>query len=291
MESFGHRVLLYGCGGGFDIFNAFFLYRELKRRGHEVHLANYSFTDDLYRYTANDAMVVAIRGDEARTNKNASYFPEADLARHTGQPVYAVRLHGPQRLVPELQALCDRLAIGTLVLVDGGHDGVIFGDETEWGSPLEDTCSVIVATQLQVPSKFLVCISAPTEQMDWKSFAERTDTLCTHWVPTEDIDEYEVLLDSSHARSIPNECLLACLRGVRAEHYKNPRLKERLFDNPIEDWPPIMDETAWHYFVSLSTLVSASPYYTWMLQQTCHTLKDINRRIDVFKETKRTTPG
>lgn len=295
MDSLGHRVLLHGCGGGFDIFNGFFLMRELKRRGHEIHLANYTFTDDLHRYNPTDSMIVRITGHELRTKKNAAYFPEADLARQTGQPVYAVRLHGPARVLPELQALCDRLAIDSIVLVDGGHDAIIFGDEREWGSPLEDTCSIIIASQLRVPhSKFVVCISAPTENMDWPLFETRAATLCSQWTPANDEDtkDFEALLDvtAPETRSIPNECILACLRGHRAAHYENPRLKERLGDNPIEDWPPVIAETACHYMVSLDTLIEKSAFYTWILQQSCATLKDINRQIHVYKTTATRLP-
>lgn len=291
LPDLGHRVLLFGCGGGYDVYNGFFLYRELCRRGHKVHLANYSFADDLFRYA--DTVIVRVTGEEPRTKKNAAYFPEADLARFLRHPVYAVRLFGPDRVWPEMQALCDELQIDSLVLVDGGHDAMILGEETEWGSPLEDTSSLIVAFRLTVPSKFVVCVSAPTEGMDWPLFLKNVAPLCTQWRPTctDDVGAFESLLDrlKPQSRSIPNECILACLKGVRDEHHENPRLKERLFDNPRDDWPPVLEETATHYFISLDELVSKSQFYSWILEQPCHSLKDVNRLIDAYRNPRNDT--
>lgn len=266
-------ILLYGCGGGFDIYSGLPLYWELLRQNKTVHLANYSFTDDLHTY--RDTCIVPITGKEARTRKNTSYFPEHDLARALGVPVYAVRLWDHLQIVPELDALVKEVGITCIVVIDAGHDAVLFGEEKNYGSPFEDVTSVLAMhhCKLRNPSLHveIACISAPTECMDFALFLKQygehfPDRTWTPRCDGGDIAKFEAILDSTpgETRSIPNESLLAAMKGINEpSHYVNPRLQIRaqIDEFPTEDYPPVIPETARYYFIELDSLLRCSPFY------------------------------
>jgi hypothetical protein len=48
--------------------------------------------------------------------------------------------------------------VDTLVLVDGGTDSLMRGDEAGLGTPSEDMASIVAASQLDLPRKLLVCL-------------------------------------------------------------------------------------------------------------------------------------
>lgn len=292
----GQRILLWGSGGGFDIYGGFFLYRHLVKNN-IVYLANYSFTDDLYIY--GDNVIVEITGSEVRTKKNHDYFPEHDLARFLGVSVYTARLFGPDKLIPALTELCSRLSIDLIIAIDAGHDALLFGDEGETrGSPLEDLISMVSISTLKC-RKLLCCISVPTEDIPMKLFWKHLDTMKSaggyigafDFSPrsqdrgeksnllTEakaqsagakfcyddpvDIRDFQTLLDSTSplTRSIPNESLLASMQGRLGDHYQNPRLHQRMIADGCNelDYPNVTEETKYYWCFDISVLVEISP--------------------------------
>jgi hypothetical protein len=259
------RILLFGCGGGFDIFGGYFLFREWSKTNVCI-LANYSFTDDL-----SDIMV-RVSGKETRTANNQHYFPEADLAAHINQPVYAMKQVGPPLLQQCLQQLICEHRVDLVVAIDAGHDAILLGDEIAVGTPLEDSSSMLALKNIQESGidVRIACISATTEQMDWALFQRQIakfETLQTLCADASYADEFEALLNSTPAitRSIPNECLLAALRGVRQDRFVNERLKLRLGTDPIT-YPDIRAETAIYYLVDIRELFTQSRYYTQLRQ-------------------------
>jgi hypothetical protein len=56
------------------------------------------------------------------------------------------------------EALIDRLGIDTLVLVDGGTDSLMRGDEDGLGTPHEDVASLAATHELPLARKFLACL-------------------------------------------------------------------------------------------------------------------------------------
>src|SRR5258706_11568334 len=84
------RVLLAGCGGGYDVFGAIPLLDALADAGHEVHLASLSFTylNGLER-ARQQALVPNLYSVGADAATEEKYCPEAWLARflleRTGQ--------------------------------------------------------------------------------------------------------------------------------------------------------------------------------------------------------------
>jgi len=154
-------VLIAGAGGGFDLYAGLPLYFLLRGLGKEVHLANLSFTH-LARVRGEevDQHVVRIGAD---TEGPGHYFPERALARWlrargTPAPIYCLHKVGCRPLRQAYRALRSALDLDTVVLVDGGTDILMRGDECDLGTPQEDLTSVAAVSDLEVRQKLVVCL-------------------------------------------------------------------------------------------------------------------------------------
>jgi hypothetical protein len=155
------RILIAGAGGGFDVFSGLPLYFRLKDRGHEVHLANLSFahTGDAQGRRPADA-VVEVDADSLGWD---DYFPEKHLCawfRSRGDEVsiWCFSRRGGRELTQAYRAVVEELQVDAVVLVDGGTDSLMRGDEAVLGTPLEDVVSLAAVDGLDVPTKLLACV-------------------------------------------------------------------------------------------------------------------------------------
>nr|WP_106982130.1 DUF1152 domain-containing protein [Streptomyces sp. NRRL WC-3626] len=157
------RILVAGAGGGFDIYSGLPLALSLLHQNKEVHLANLSFSAlaglPPDAWAAEDLAVVT-----PETAPHQSYFPERTLARWLrvhGYPdtVYAFPQTGVRPLRAAYRALIERHGIDAVVLVDGGTDILLRGDEAGLGTPEEDLASVAALAALDgVPDRFVVSV-------------------------------------------------------------------------------------------------------------------------------------
>jgi hypothetical protein len=158
------RVLVAGAGGGFDVYAGLPLALALRSAGKEVHLANLSFAD-LYGLDLDvwlEADVAAVRPD---TPARGDYFPERTLARwleRQGLPatVYAFPQTGVQPLRAAYRALVAHLGgVDAVVLVDGGTDILMRGDEHGLGTPEEDMASLAAVHGMdEIPQRLVACL-------------------------------------------------------------------------------------------------------------------------------------
>jgi hypothetical protein len=158
------RVLIAGAGGGFDVFGGLPLYFALRGAGKDVFLANLSFSSlrpDVGRYLTPTLAEVT-----ADSEGSKYYFPEKHLSqwfRERGQdvPVYCFHRTGAAPVARGYAALVEELKPDTIVLVDGGTDSLMRGDEAGLGTPQEDVASIAAVDALDaeiVPRKLLVCV-------------------------------------------------------------------------------------------------------------------------------------
>lgn len=158
------RVLVAGAGGGFDVYAGVPLALALRAAGKEVHLASLSFSElyglDLDVWVDHD--VAAIRPD---TTIRGDYFPERALARWLAlqelpDTVYAFPRTGVQPLRDAYRALLEHLGgVDAIVLVDGGTDILMRGDEHGLGTPEEDMASLAAVAGLdEVPVRLVACL-------------------------------------------------------------------------------------------------------------------------------------
>jgi hypothetical protein len=158
------RVLVAGAGGGFDVYAGLPLALALREAGAEVHLASLSFADlyglDLDVWVEQD--VAAVRPD---TVLRGDYFPERTLAEWLegqGLPstVYAFPRTGVEPLRAAYRSLLAHLGgVDAVVLVDGGTDILMRGDEHGLGTPEEDMASLAAVGGLtEVPHRLVACL-------------------------------------------------------------------------------------------------------------------------------------
>ncbi|MEU1256419.1 DUF1152 domain-containing protein [Streptomyces chartreusis] len=158
------RVLVAGAGGGFDVYAGLPLALALRAAGKDVHLANLSFSDlyglDLDTWVDHD--VAAIRPDTAA---RGDYFPERTLARWLAEhdlpdTVYAFPLTGVRPLRDAYRTLLAHLGgVDAVVLVDGGTDILMRGDENGLGTPEEDMASLAAVAGLdEVAVRLVACL-------------------------------------------------------------------------------------------------------------------------------------
>ncbi len=157
------HVLLAGAGGGFDVYAALPLAIALCDAGIETSLASLSFShlDALGLEVWLEPGLAAIRPDTLSAFDD--YFPERTLARwleanDLPATVYAFPKTGVQPLRAAYRALLTHLGADAVVLVDGGTDLLLRGDESSLGTPEEDMASLAALHGLDVPIKLAAAL-------------------------------------------------------------------------------------------------------------------------------------
>jgi hypothetical protein len=155
-------VLIAGAGGGFDVYAGLPLAIALWDRGATVHLANLSFSQlellDLDVWLDPGVAAVA-----PGTSGLDEYFPERTLSRWLAtrslpSTVHAFAGTGVRPLRAAYRHLIERLAVDAVVLVDGGTDILMRGDEAGLGTPVEDITSLVAVAGIEVPVKLVTCL-------------------------------------------------------------------------------------------------------------------------------------
>ena len=159
-------VLLIGAGGGFDIVSGLPLYLYLRDMGIDVTLANLSFTELTF---SESKEVFEGTYSVTKDSLDLPYFPEKYLqnwllSRNETPFIYALsNKMGVQPLRQAYTYLVDQHNIDTLILVDGGTDSLMFGDEQKVGTIVEDACSIIAASKVNVTRNYLTAIGFGVE--------------------------------------------------------------------------------------------------------------------------------
>lgn len=155
------RILVAGAGGGFDVFAGLPLALALMNAGKQVFLGNLTFTYLGGTSTPWLAPHLGLVGPEVKGED--AYFPERTLSRWLRSrdlpwTVYAFEKVGVRPMRAAYSALVEKLELDAIVLVDGGTDILMFGDEAGLGTPQEDMTSLAVISKLDVPIRLVACI-------------------------------------------------------------------------------------------------------------------------------------
>jgi len=155
------RILIAGAGGGFDVYAGLPLYVALRAAGREVFLANLTFTYLGETDAATLAPHLSVATPE--TKGGDRYFPERRLAEwlhDAGHPasVYVFEKVGVRPLRAAYEHLVRVLRLDAIVLVDGGTDILMRGDEAGLGTPEEDMTSLAAVSKLAGVETFVASI-------------------------------------------------------------------------------------------------------------------------------------
>lgn len=249
-------VLLAGAGGGFDVFAGLPLYFALRKAGKNVHLANLSFTE--LAYCEGERLVPSLMRITAQTQGPANYFPEGHLARwltdHFGEetPVYAIERNGVRPVATAYEYLVQVIKPDTLLLVDGGMDSLMRGDEAGLGTPEEDIASLIGAGETQgVARKLLVSIGFGVDTFHGVCHAHFLENVARligedgylgAWSLMKDSEEFRLYqqayayVESRMPRrpSIVNTSIIGAVNGHYGDQHTTTRTEgSKLFINPL----------------------------------------------------------
>lgn len=161
------NILIAGAGGGYDIFTGLPLYFGLRAVGKQVHLANVSSSylpPPKTRQLSPSVLTITTEFSRLVHSFPDYYFPEFYLSewfqKQLGEeiPVYCFKKTGVKPLLKSYQALIEHLSIDTIILVDGGTDSLMCGDEVSVGTPIEDITSIVAVNELDIERRFLTCL-------------------------------------------------------------------------------------------------------------------------------------
>jgi hypothetical protein len=156
------RVLVAGAGGGFDVYAGLPIYERLRSMGKVVFFANLSFTQ--LRATTAVELHPALFEININTRGEEGYFPERSLVRFLSQrgqeipSVYAFENVGAKPIRAAYTQLVTMLDVDAVVLVDGGTDILLRGDELSLGTPAEDAVSLSAVHSLAIPTRVIACL-------------------------------------------------------------------------------------------------------------------------------------
>lgn len=287
------NVLITGIGGGFDVFSGLPLYFGLQADGKQVHLANLSFS--LLPPEPEARLAPAVLTVTASTPRVTNYFPEKHLCqwfRGQGQDIaiYCFERTGVQPLLEAYRALVARLGVDTVILVDGGTDSLMRGDEHGLGTPQEDIASITAVHELDVERKLLVCLGFGIDHYHGvchSHFLEAVAELTRRGgylgtvslaADMPEVRRYREATETvfalmPHHVSIVSSSILSALEGLYGDHHTTDRTAgSELWINPLM---PI------YWCFRLGPVAERILYRAAMLETRSY--MDINHAIDEFR--------
>lgn len=248
------HVLIAGCGGGFDIYSGLPLALALRRDKRRVTLANLTFAAP--RQAAGAELITdALSLIDASVKPDRPYFPEWYLARwlrDNGHPdaIYCFERTGVQPLREAYETLIEREGIDAVVLVDGGTDSLMRGDEASLATPHEDISTMLALEEVALP-RMLICLGFGVDTYHGvchAQFLENTADLARAgaFLGTFSLlsqqEEGRAYLDAvrfateqePHRPSIVNTSIAAAVHGHFGDHHSTERTAgSKLFINPL----------------------------------------------------------
>ena len=290
----GQRFLIAGAGGGYDFVHGIPLYlyitETLKK---EAILANFSFTqldksqsEEIYHGTYK------ITPDSASLH----YFPEKLVSQwfqHQYQqqpPIYAFDYDlGVQKLRHAYNHLIAQHQIDTILLIDGGTDSIIFGDEKGLGTIVEDANSMVAVAGSNAPHKYIAAIGFGCDHfhgVNHYNFLENVATLIKDkgylgaFSLTESMPEGAAYLSMTNYlnqhnpnASIVNNSIAGAMEGEFGNVHRTNRTEEdELFINPLM---PL------YWTFTLQSVVNRMIFAPAL--EKCETIKDVIYQIRMHK--------
>jgi hypothetical protein len=249
-----NTILLAGAGGGYDVYAGLPLYFWLRRMGKTVHLANLSFVN--FADCPGGRQGPGIMRVTTATRGPTEYFPELALSEWlSGQgvhdPVYAIEKSGVQGVARSYGWLVEELKPDTVVLIDGGTDILMRGDEPALGTAEEDISSLLAVQLVSAQRKFVCCLGFGVDTFHGVCHALVLENMAAliegggylgAWSLTREMEEAQLYAQAvEHARqrfpyspSIVNHSIVSAAQGWFGDrHFSDRTAGSKLFLNPL----------------------------------------------------------
>lgn len=288
-------ILLAGIGGGFDIYSGIPLYFSLRKQGKKVTLANFSFTW-LSETTSEKVFPYCYKirsGDSDLSGRN--YFPEKYLKLWFGLQGEDVNIYGFEKtgvnpLRDAYKFLIKKHDIDTVVLVDGGTDSLMFGDEDGLGTPQEDICSMAAVYRSGTKQQFLLNVGFGVDHFHGVShfrFLEnvadiaKDDGYLGLFQLTKEMEEakkYASAIQFANEKmkdmeSIVSNSIVSALEGQYGDYHRTLRTKgSELWINPL---------MTIYWCFDLRAVIKKIKYYDWI--KDVNTMGEFNGQLFKFR--------
>jgi hypothetical protein len=213
--------------------------------------------------------------------------------------VYAFEKMGVQPLRAAYRRLLQRHAIDAVVLVDGGTDILMRGDEAGLGTPAEDITSLAAVAGLPCPIRLVVCLGFGIDAHHGVCHAQFLENIAAlsqtggyHGAVSLQANEPEVaayleLTEFAHAlmpdrASIVNSSIASAVRGHFGNHHALERTKlsgSELFINPL---------MTLYFSVDLEAVAKRCLYLDRL--ESTETIWDVQAQIEAFRERVQVRP-
>jgi hypothetical protein len=249
-----HRILVAGAGGGFDVYAGLPIYERLRVLGKKVFLANLSFVS--LGTTNAQVLTSALYAVEPTTTGQSFYFPERSLAQFLSRrgdnvTIYAFEKLGVAPIREAYAHLVQLLDLDAIVLVDGGTDILLRGDEAGLGTPAEDMASLAAVAAMKVPTRVVACIGFGVDTYHGVCHANWLENVAALIVEGAFLGATALLarmpevrlyleavnaadMTTSQQPSIVNGSIVSAIEGRFGDYHHNSRTQSsRLFINPL----------------------------------------------------------
>ncbi|MBZ0284720.1 MAG: DUF1152 domain-containing protein [Anaerolineae bacterium] len=298
------NILIAGMGGGYDVFCGLPIYFELKTQGLHVHLANYSFSE-ITKLKDGIRLTDTLVGITADIQDVLNYFPERHLTQWFREQlnqeitVWCFEKTGARPLLENYGVLIEHLKIDGILLIDGGIDSLLRGDETEIGTVVEDTISLIAVSEIKgVRIKLLGCIGLGAEKeilhaQVFENISKLTEAgaflgSCTLVSQMESYQLYEaattyVQSQPRQESSVINASVLAAVQGKFGNYHTTDKTQgSRLWISPLMPIYWFFDAQA----IARRSLLFSALRYTDTLTDALRALLQTRRTLPARKSSK-----
>lgn len=288
-------ILIAGAGGGFDVFAGIPLCINLQAQGKKVIIGNFSFT--WFDQTTSE-MVHPFCYKVKNTDQDLSlrnYFPEKYLKQWFENQDNDVEVFGFDRtgVVPLKEVyeyLIKKYSIDTIILVDGGTDSLMFGDEEGLGTPHEDICSMAAVYGTGIEKQFLVSVGFGIDHYHGVShyhFLENVAEISRDggylgmFQLTREMQEskyYSDAINYANSRmagmeSIVSNSIISALEGFYGDYHKTNRTNgSRLWINPLMT-------IYWNF--TLQSVIEKNKYYEYI--KDCQSMSDLRGKLASYR--------
>ena len=299
------NILLSGAGGGFDIYSGIPIYYNLINQGKNVILGNFSFTW-LNETTSEKVFPYCYKiriGDSDLTGRN--YFPERYLKQWFALQGKDVEIYGFDKvgvnpLKDAYKYLIKKHQIDTIILIDGGTDSLMFGDEEGLGTPQEDICSMAAVYKSGIKKQYLISVGFGIDHFHGVShyrFLENVAELSKEggylgmFQITNDMEESEKYIEAIQfanekmrgRESIVSNSIVSALKGEYGNYHTTTRT------NGSELWINPLMTIYWNF--DLRQVVRKIKYYDFIKESNTigefnKGLSDYRMKINKFREKK-----
>lgn len=271
----------------------------LRRAGHGVHLASFTFVDIREVEGVENPLPRLYRVDDRSQPPSTGYFPEGYLSRwwrlHFGEsrPVWCYHGQGVETLSDIFGYLADELSLDALVVVDAGVDGLFHGNEHSLGTPETDAVSILAAREQRRLRRYFAFTAFGTEGVGYSirhaDALERISELVAAGAMTglgallpntPEGEEFRSAAEFIHSQMAPHwhstmvSSLLAAMEGRLGEVVLTQK------EGQLPTW--ISPLTLIYWFFLLDPVAESKPYFEQV--RNTRSIHDVARAIERVRE-------